>query len=293
MSKYIITCESTVDLSIDLIKEYEIPFISYTFLLDNREYYDDFGKSYPINKFYDDIKNGSQPSTSQINSMRYKNFFENYLKEGYDIIHICLSSGITSSFNSACLASKELNENYDNKVVIIDSLNASGGQGMLALIAKENLNKGLTFEDNIKYLEDIKYNLNAWFFSSDLSSYIRGGRISKTSGFIGTTLKICPVLEINNEGKLIVREKIRTIHKAINELVKKMKDNALDGIEYNDKVYINHSGCLDDALELKRQIEEEFKNIKDIKIFDVGTVIGTHTGPGTVGLFFIGNKRIN
>ena len=293
MGNYIITCESTIDLSLDLVKERNIPFISYTFLLDNKEYNDDFGISYPNAKFYNDLRNGASVSTSQINQIKYKEFFESFLKQGVDIIHISMSSGITSSVNSCMLAIKELNDKYSNKITLVDSLNASGGYGMLVMIGKENLDAGMSYEDNIKYLEDIKLNINAWFYSSDLSAYIRGGRISKTSGFVGSTLKICPVLEINAEGKLVIREKIRTVSKAIKVLKEKMLENAENGIAYNNKVYINHSNCLDQAQELKKVLEEEFKNVDDIKIFDVGTVIGSHTGNGTVGLFFIGNKRVD
>lgn len=292
MSKYIITTESTVDIAEEILIKRGIPYISYTFSLDGKEYNDDFGKSYPYDKFYNDIHNGATPSTSQINQFKYKEFFERFLKEGYSIIHISLSSGITSSFNSCSIAARELNEKYDCKVYPLDSLNAAAGQGILTLIAKDKLDEGLSYEENINYLEDIKLNINAWFFSSDLTSYIRGGRISKTSGFIGGALKICPVLNINNEGKLIVREKIRTSSKAIKTMVEKFKAN-INSMNYTDKIIINHSACEKEALELKELILSEFDSIKDIELYSVGTVIGSHTGPGTVGLFFIGNKRID
>ena len=176
----------------------------------------------------------------------------------------------------------------------MDSLAASCGYGLLVDTASELREKGYTIEENYRYIEENKLNLNHWFFSTDLSYYVKGGRISKTAGFIGQALNICPLLDVNDAGKLIPREKIRTKKKVIKTIVDKMQQNAVDGINYNGKCFISHSNCLQDAQEVASLIEERFKNLNGkVQINYVGTTIGSHTGPGTVALFFYGKKREN
>ena len=290
MNKYMITCSSTVDLSEEFLKERNIPYACFTFTADGKTYKDDYGKSYPIDKFYEDIKNGMQPITSQVNVEAYTEMFEPLLKEGYDIIHITLSSGISGTYNSANSAASILNDKYENKVHVVDSLCASSGYGMLVTMAKNNLDNGMSLEDNLKWIEENKTKIIHWFFSTDLSSFIRGGRISKTAGIVAGVLQICPVMCVSKVGKLEVFDKVRTKKKAIKTVVNKMLEEI--GPDYDGYVYLCQSACYDDAKAVADLIKETFKNVKEVKIFNIGTVIGTHTGPGTVALFFEGKERV-
>ena len=289
MSNYVITCCSTVDLSAEKLKENNIPFACFTFTADGKTYNDDYGVSYPIDKFYEDIKNGMQPISSQVNVEAYITLFEPILKEGKDVLHLTLSSGISGTINSAIGAANILNDKYENKVHVLDSLCASAGYGLIVMLAKRNQDNGMSLEDNINWINENKTKIIHWFFSTDLSSFIRGGRISKTAGFFAGALQICPLMCVSECGKLEVLEKIRTKKKAIKSVVEKMLEEV--GPDYDDVVYISNSACYEDAKAVADLIKETFKNVKSVEIFSIGTVIGTHTGPGTVATFYIGKKR--
>jgi len=290
MNKYIVTCCSTVDLSKEILNERYIPFVSFSFRLNDVLYKDDY--SYPMDKYFDEISDGAMPTTSQVNVDEYSEFFKKYLDDGYDILHITLSSGISGTLNSCRIASEELNEKYQNKIHFIDSLCCSGGYGMLVLRAKDNLDKGLSLEENYKDIENIRLHISHLFFSSDLSSFVRGGRISKAAGLVGSALQICPLMHVNDEGKLEVLEKIRTKTKAMKMAVDKMEETCDNGLDYDSDVYMSQSGCLEDAKQLEEMIKERFKNVKSINIYNVGTVIGAHTGKGTVALYYYGTERV-
>ncbi len=289
MSDYVITCSSTVDLSEELLKERNIPYASFTFTADGKTYSDDYGKSYPIDKFYNDIANGMQPVTSQINVEAYTEMFEPILKQGKDVLHLTLSSGISGTYNSANTAASLLNDKYENKVHVVDSLCASAGYGLFTIMVKDNQDKGMSLSDNLKWIEENKTKVIHWFFSTDLSSFIRGGRISKTAGFFAGALQICPLMCVSETGKLEVLEKIRTKKKSEKTVVEKMMAEV--GPDYDGYVFISNSACYDDAKAVADMIKENFKNVKEVNIFNIGTVIGTHTGPGTVATFYFGNKR--
>ena len=290
MSDYIITCDSTVDLNEELLQERGLPYVPFNFEAEGKTYKDDYGKSYPVDKFYEDIKKGVMFKTSQPNSEDYKALFTKYLEEGKDVLHISLSSGISGGYNSARLAANELNEKFGpQQVYVIDSLGASSGYGLLVLKAKDNQDGEMSLEGNINWIEDNKKKIIHWFFSSDLSSFVRGGRISKAAGFFGTALQICPVMCVSDEGKLEVLEKTRTKKKAARKIVDNMLAEV--GPDYSDYCFLCMSACKDDADMVAGMIKESFPNIKDVKIFNIGGVIGSHTGPGTIALFYVGKKR--
>lgn len=293
MTDFILTCSSTTDLNEELLTENGIKFISYNYVIDGKEYKDDFGKTISYDKFYKMIKDGAMPTTSQVNCEQYINFFTPLLEKGVDILHIEFSSGLSGSINQALLAKDILEKRYPNqKLYVVDSLASSSGYGMLMMYLADLKEKGYSIEKCLNWVEDNKLKVHHWFFSTDLTSYKRGGRISSTSFFLGTLLKICPILYLDTAGKIVPCKKIRTKNKAITELVNKMEECADEGINYNGKCYICHSSCYNDALALKYKLEEKFKSLTSkIEIFDIGTVIGTHSGPGTVAVFFMGTKR--
>lgn len=289
MSKYIISTDSTADLNEEIFSKRNIAYVKFPYESDGVTYYDDLGKTYPYEKFYADIKGGKMFKTSQPNIDVYMKHFEKLLKEGQDVLHIGFSSGLSGSFNSACLASEELKDKYENKVYCVDSLAASSGHGLLVYKAQDNLDEGMSLEDNIKWIEENRKKIIHWFFSSDLTSYVRGGRISKAAGFFGTTLQICPVMCVSDEGKLEVLEKTRTKKKAMKEMVEKMFNEV--GPDYDDYCFIAHSGCLEDCKATAQLVKEQFPKVKEIKLFYIGSTIGSHAGPGTVALFYVGKKR--
>ena len=294
MNKYLLSCCSTSDLNVKHYKDRGIRYICFHYFLDGIEHKDDFGETLPISEFYKKMEQGAMTKTSQLNAQDYYNYFENLINEGYkEILHLTLSSGISGTINSAKIAVNMINEKYkDVKIYIVDSLAASSGYGLLMDKLADLRDEGKSIEEVRDWAENNRLRINHWFFSTDLKYFVRGGRISKTSGFFGNMLHVCPLLNVNDEGKLIPREKIIGKKKVINAIVQKMIENAKDGKDYNDYCYISHSAVFEDAKAVKDKVEEAFPNLKGkVEIFDIGTTIGSHTGPGTVALFFVGKER--
>lgn len=293
MNQYIISCCSTADLSAEHFAERNISYICFHYELNGKEYADDLGKSISFDDFYLAMKHGAETRTSQINAEEFKNYFETYLKEGKDILHVCLSSGISGVVNSARIAGDELAERYpDRKILIVDSLGASSGYGLLMDRLADLRDEGKSIQEVYEWAEAHKLNLHHWFFSTDLTFYIRGGRISKTAGFFGGMLNICPLLNMDQEGRLIPRFKIRTKKKVFHAIVDKMEEYAEGGLDYSGKCYISQSACYEDARAVADLVEARFPKLNGkVLINPIGTTIGSHTGPGTVALFFWGSRR--
>ena len=293
MSNYILSCCSTADLTKEHFQSRKISYICFHFELDGKEYLDDLGESISFDAFYQAMTNGADTKTSQINADEFMAYFEPFLKEGRDIVHVTLSSGISGVYNSACIARDEMMEKYpDRKIYIIDSANAASGYGLLMDKLADLRDFGMSAEELAAWAEENKLKCHAWFFSSDLTFFVKGGRVSKTSGFVGNLLNICPLLNVSFEGKLVPRFKIRTKKKAITAIVDKMAELAENGTDYTGKCYISNSACHEDAKAVAELIKERFPKLNgDVLINSIGTTIGSHTGPGTVALFFWGKKR--
>ena len=295
MSDYIISCCSTADLTKEHFTKRDIRYICFHYELDGVQYTDDLGESMSFDKFYQAMVDGADTKTSQINADEFEEYFEPFLKEGKDIIHVCLSSGITGVLNSANLAKESMLEKYpDRKIYIVDSLAAASGYGLLMDKLADLRDEGMNIDELYSWVEENKLNLQIWFFTSDLTFFVKGGRVSKTSGFVGNMLSICPLLNMDVEGRLIPRYKIRTKRKVIETIVKKMEEFAENRTDYTGKCYVSHSACFDDAKAVADLIEERFPQMQEkVQIYDIGTTIGSHTGPGTVALFYWGDKRID
>lgn len=293
MSDYVLSCCSTADLSKEQFEERDIRYICFHYQLDGVDHPDDLGETIPFDEFYKAMENGADTKTSQVSVGEYTPYFEQFLKEGKDVLHLTLSSGISGSINSANIAAEELREKYpDRKIYIVDSLAASSGYGLLMDKLADLRDDGMSIDELRDWAVEHRLECNHWFFSTDLTFFIKGGRVSKTSGFIGGLLNICPLLNVSFEGKLIPRYKIRTKKKVIGFTVDKMEELANGGLEYADKVFISNSACYEDARAVADLIEERFKHLKGrVVINSIGTTIGSHTGPGTVALFFWGKKR--
>ena len=295
MSEYILSCCSTADMSKEYFIKRDIQYICFHYELDGVPYMDDLGDSMDINEFYQRMQEGADTKTSTINAEEFMEYFEPFLKEGKDILHLTLSSGITSVLNSDMIAKEELEEKYpERKIFIVDSLAASSGYGLLMDKLADLKDEGKSITEVRDYAIANRLKLNHWFFSSDLTFYVKGGRVSKTAGFVGGVLNICPLLNVDFEGKLIPRQKIRTKKKAIIEIVKKMEQLAEDGFDYSGKCFISNSACYEDAKAVADLIEERFPKLDGpVQIENIGTTIGSHTGPGTVALFFWGAQRVD
>ena len=293
MSDYVISCCSTADLSKEYFETRDISYLCFHSEFDGVEHLDDLGQSISFADFYQKMVDGADTKTSQVNAEEYEAYFDKILSSGKDLVHVTLSSGISGSINSALIAKETMQEKYpERKIYVIDSLCASSGFGLLVDKMADLRDEGKTVDEVANWVDSNKGKLQHWFFSSDLTFFIKGGRVTKTAGFIGGVLNICPLLNVNSEGKLIPRSKIRTKKKAIKEIVDVMEQNIEEGIEYADKVFISNSACEEDALAVAKLVEERFPKMKGkVLVNSIGTTIGSHTGPGTVALFFWGKER--
>lgn len=295
MNQFVLTCCSTADKTKEYFERRNIPYACFHYTMDGAEYPDDLGQTMPFDEFYQRIADGAMPVTSQVNVSEFTAFFESFLKEGRDVLHICLSSGISGTYNSACIAGRELSVKYpDRKIIIIDSLGASSGFGLLVDAAADLRDAGKSLDDTAAWVEANKLKIHHWFFTSDLSHLKRGGRISAASAMVGSVLNICPLMNIDSEGHLVPRYKIRTKKKVIAEMIKQMEDHALGGADYSGKCFISYSACYEDARAVANLVEERFTHLNGpVMIDSIGAVIGAHTGPGTVALFFFGDERVD
>lgn len=293
MSTYILTTCSTADYEHEFFEQRNIPYACFHYEMGDQQYVDDLYESTTPAEFYSRLKAGTQSKTSQVGVGEYQELWEPYLEQGLDVVHVTLSSGISGTYNSACMAAAELQERYPQRTIkVIDSLAASSGFGLLVEYMADLRDEGASLEELVDWAEANKLKLNHWFYVSDLDCLKRGGRVSATSAVLATALKICPVMDINNQGKLIPREKIRTKRRAIAELVRVMAERADGGVDYDGKCCICHSDCLEDAQALAHLVEEHFPNVRGrVAIHNIGTVIGSHTGPGTAAVFFMGRVR--
>lgn len=293
MNQYILSCCSTADLTKAHFDEKDVKYICFHYELDGVQYPDDLGQTIPFTEFYQRMADGAETKTSQVNAEEFEQYFEPYLQEEYDILHVTLSSGLSGVINSAMLAKETLEERYpDRHIYVVDSLGASSGYGLIMDTLADKKAKGASIEELYQWILQNRLRLHHWFFSTDLSFYIKGGRISKTAGTIGQVLNICPLLNMDAEGRLTPRYKIRGKKKVIREIVRRMEENAQDGLAYSGKCFISQSACLEDAKQVAALVEESFPNLDGrVQIYDVGTTIGSHTGPRTVALFFWGKER--
>ncbi len=295
MADFVLSCCSTADLSKEHFERRNISYICFHYFLNGVEYSDDLGESMSFDAFYQAMANGAETRTSQVNMSEYLDYFSKMLEQGKDILHLSLSSGISGTYNSAENAAMIARERYPKrKVYVVDSLGASSGYGLLMDTLADLRDEGKTIDELFKWINENRLRLHHWFFSTDLTSYVRGGRISKAAGLFGTMLNICPLLNMDDHGRLIPRAKIRSKKRVIAEIVDQMEKCAEGGLDYSGKCFISQSACFEDARQVADLVEERFKKLNGkVIINNVGTTIGSHTGPGTVALFFFGSERVN
>jgi DegV family protein with EDD domain len=293
MNPYVLTCCSTADLPHTYFEQRKIPYVCFHFLFGEEVYPDDLGQSMPFDTFYSRIAAGAMPTTSLVNVDEFITFFEPFLKEGKDILHISFSSGLSGTFGSAKLAAEDLLAKYPERTIkLVDSLGASSGYGLLVDAVADRRDGGATLEEAYAFAEKTKLHVHHWFFSGDLSHYKRGGRISAASFFVGSMLSIIPLMNMDALGHLTPRYKIIGKKRVIREIVKQMELHAEKGLAYDQKCFLSHSACYEDARAVADLVEATFPHLSGkVMINSVGTVVGSHTGPGTVALFFFGDLR--
>ena len=295
MADYILSCCSAADLTKEHFESIDVHYICMHFMLDGVSYPDDLGQTLPADEMYARMANGASTSTSQINISEYVDYFSAFCEQGLDIVHVSLSSGISGTYGSAANAALIVKERYpEREIYVVDSLGASSGYGLIMDTAAAMRDSGLSAKELADWIVANRLRLHHWFFSTDLSSYVRGGRISKTAAFFGGVLQICPLLNMDNLGRLIPRKKIRTKKNVIKEIVAMMVANADKGTDYDGKCYISMSACREDAQAVADLVEAKFPKLNGkVEINNVGGLIGAHTGPGTVALFFWGGERVD
>ena len=288
MSTFIIHTDSACDLKPEVLAEWGVPYTSLTFRFDGEE--NEFANGdMTAEDFYAKMRAGGVGKTAAVNSETFRKAFLKTLKEEKDILYLGFSSGLSTTYNSARLAAEELRGQFpDRKIITVDTLAASAGQGLLVYLALEKQKSGATIEETAAYIEGIKLNLCHWFTVDDLVYLKRGGRVSPTVAFVGNVLGIKPVLHVDNEGHLVNVSKVRGRKTAVVALAEKY--GALANDLAGGTVYISHGDCMKDAEELASILKEKYGATVQI-ITDVGPVIGSHSGPGTLALFFVGKER--
>ncbi len=290
MADYQIVTDVTSDLWDELIEENSLAVIPMDFEIGGKNYthYPD-GREMGFHEFYEKLRSGETAVTTQINYNIYMNHFEPYLEAGKDVLYIALSSGLSSTFNASMVAAGKLREKFpERKIICIDSLSASGGEGLLVWSAAQKKAEGYSLEQLEKWLLDNRLHVCHWFTVDDLMHLKRGGRVSATAAVAGTILGVKPLLHVDNDGHLIPMSKVRGQIKALETMLDQFEKTATD-IE-NQTVFICHGDCLQNAEKLAELLRKRFK-VKDVKIGFVGPVIGTHSGPGTLTLYFFGTER--
>lgn len=289
MRKIKIITDSSCDLSYEIINSLDIGYLGLECELEGKKIVEDCGQSFSYREFYKKLRNGAMPRTSQVSPINFSKEFEKWIGKDYDILYIGFSSALSGTCNSALIAREEILEIYpESKIIIIDTKAATSGQGLLVYIASRLKEEGKSIDEIAQYIEDEKRNVYHFFTVKDLKYLERGGRISTTSAILGKVLNINPILTVTEEGTLEFLEMVRGEKKVLRELVKKIEKN-IDGVDI-DTIFVSHADNDEAVKYLCKVIKEKF-NVKDIIINYMGLVIGSHTGYGAVGVFFIGKEK--
>lgn len=291
--QFTLSCCSTVDLPYSYMADRDIPVLFYTYVVDGREYVDDMGRDpEALPRFYRFLEEGKLPQISQINVGTYLSFFEKLLQKG-DLLHIAFTSGQSGSVHNAMLAAKELQEKYpERKLIVIDSLCSSSGYGMLVDTVADLRDEGKSIEEAAQWVRENRNTVHHQFFSSNMTQFRRTGRVSGAAAMVATIMSICPIMRLDDAGAIKAYGKVRGKKKAVETTIEAMAKHAQGGENYDKRCYVCHSQCPEDAQMLIDGLEARFPRIKGkIRLCDIGTIIGSHSGPGTVAVFFYGDER--
>lgn len=292
--KFQLSCESTVDMPYSVVSGRGLSVLFYHYTVGDVEYTDDMGRDpEALPKFYGFIAAGKVPKTSQLNTCEYLGYFRPLLEKG-DVLHINFGSGMTPSVNNAREAARQLREEYPHrKLTVVDSLCSSSGYGLLVDEAADLWDRGMEMDELEEWLLENCGSIHHQFFTTDIQYFRRSGRMSGPTATIASILNICPILHLNAEGRIIAYSKVRGKKNAMRTTVDEMEKHAVGGVKYAGKVFISHASALADAEEVRELILQRFpRQVKEnVRIFNIGTIIASHCGPGTVAVFFWGDER--
>jgi DegV family protein with EDD domain len=288
MEQFVIITDATCDLPSDFTEKENISVVNMNYTIENETFSTD-KTSLPLSEFYSKMRNGKLATTTLINPATAKEAIEKHLKNGKDVLYIAFSSALSGSCQSAFTAANELKDKYENKVAVIDSLCASLGEGLLVYYANEYKKQGKSLAETAEYIENLKRRICHYFTVNDLFHLHRGGRLTKGKALVGSLLHIKPILYVNDEGRLIPLKNSMGRKKSLMELVSCMEKKVTN--PEGQIVFISHGDCKDDAYYLAEKVKEKF-GITDFMINTIGPIVGSHSGPGTVALFFVGKDKI-
>lgn len=291
MADYVISTDTSCDFPLEYVQEHQLPLVTLFYSIDGVSGSNGCPNAEELKNFYDKMRAGAQTKTQQASIEDTEQVFREVAQQGKDLLHIAFSSGLSGTANAARLAAENIMEEFpDRKIVVIDSLCASLGQGLLVDYAIRQREQGKTLEETARWVQEHIQNLCHLFTVEDLKYLQRGGRISKTTALVGTMIGIKPVLHVNEEGKLVPIAKVRGRKASVQALVQKMEENIGSFRQQKQTIFISHGDCLEDAKALAQMVKEKF-GYDDFLINNVGPTIGSHSGPGTLALFFLGEKR--
>ncbi len=287
---YTLSCESTVDLTLDYLTNRNISVIAYTYTIDGAEYADDMRAGNGLSVFYSNLLAGKQPSTSLINTERYMDYFRPLLERG-DLLHVTFSSGLSQSANNAMAAAEALKKEFPKrKIYVVDSLCASVGYGLFVAEIADKRDKGMNIDKLFEWAVKNRFGVVHQFYSTTLTYFRRSGRISGPAALIGNLLKLCPIMHLDKNGKIIAYAKVMSESKAIAKTLEEISKKINNGADYDDKLWIGHSDYASSAIKISDELTKIYPKA-DIKTFDIGPVIASHCGPGTLAIFFFGESR--
>lgn len=287
MNEYVLISDSTADVPVEVISKFNIDIVPFSYSIEDvvTEYTMTEGEE-AVTEFYNKLRHGAMPVTSQINPYIYKDFFEKYIKEGKDVLYLCFSSGLSGSYQTAGVAADMVKEKYpDARISVIDSRCASVGQGVLLYLAAEKKAQGMSFDELEKWIVDNKADIRHWFMVEDLFHLKRGGRVNTVEAMVGTMLKIKPILSVDEEGKLVVKSKARGVNKALEYIIERLKEEAKDLSTLT--AVIGHADSMEKAKKIKEMAIEAGMKEENIMIAPIGPIIGTHVGAGMAAIAFL------
>jgi len=287
-----LSCESTVDLPYSYVVGRDMSVLFYNYTVDGKEYTDDMGRdAEALPRFYSLLEAGGRAITSQINAAQYEEYFEALLQKG-DLLHICFSSGLTSSWANAATAAAALRKKYpERKLAVVDSLCASSGFGLIADIAADMRDAGKSIEEIENWIIENRGRVNHRFYSTEIKYFRRSGRVSGPAAAAATVLGICPLMRLDEIGRIEAYCKVRGKKNAIEATLAEVEKRIDSGKDYSGKIFVSHSNCPEMAKKVREQLRISYPRAKQVRLCDIGTIIASHSGPGTVAVFFLGKER--
>ncbi len=288
---FTLSCESTTDITKRYLDERQIPVLAYSYTVDGEEFVDDMGEDGGLARLYNTIAQNKKLSTSQLSEEKYAEFFAELLKKG-DLLHVAMGSGMSQSVDHAIAAAQKLQKQFpDRKIYVVDSTCSCVGYGMFVATLADMRDEGESIDAIYNWAMENRRNVQHQFFTTTLEYFRRSGRVSGPAYFIGNIFKLCPIMRLNYDGRIIAYSKVMSVSKALQKTVDEVSAHIQNGADYNGKLWISHANCMATAQILLKELKSHFPKA-DIRLFDIGPIIAVHCGPGTLAVYFWGDERI-